>query len=68
MQPPRNFIRVLIEFPASMQNAHNDLSSRTLWLMFIIELDTGWDATPVVDDRNGIVCMNGNQDIVTVPG
>ena len=66
MQSTGNLIGVLVEFATCMQFRHDNLSCTAFRFMFVIELDAGRDAPPVVGDRNRIVTVQGDLDFGTV--
>src|SRR5437588_11595055 len=51
MQSARNFVGVLVEFPAGVELRHNDLSGRDAFTF----VDVGWNAAAVVTDGAGAV-------------
>ena len=64
VQATRDLVRILIELTARMQLGHHDFGRRTL--QFVVLLDVSRNATAIVDDRDGIVCVDDNFDVVTV--
>nr|VFJ50973.1 MAG: hypothetical protein BECKFM1743C_GA0114222_100925 [Candidatus Kentron sp. FM]VFJ51047.1 MAG: hypothetical protein BECKFM1743A_GA0114220_100905 [Candidatus Kentron sp. FM]VFK08811.1 MAG: hypothetical protein BECKFM1743B_GA0114221_100825 [Candidatus Kentron sp. FM] len=61
MQSARNFIRVIIEFSTSMQNGHNNFSSRFSFLLVYIHRN----APPIIANRNGLICVYNDINLGT---
>ena len=63
MKAARDLVAVVVEFPAGMQHRQRDFSGR---LPARMEIDR--DAAAVVDDRDGVVDVDGDVDLVAEPG
>jgi hypothetical protein len=68
MESTRDFVGVLVEFAAGMQDAHDDFGSGALGFVLVIHLDADRDATAVVADGDGVVGVDGDDDVVAVAG
>ncbi len=68
VQPARDLVAVLVELAAGVQLGQRDLGRRTLGLVLVVELDAGRNAAAVVDHRDRIVGMNGDDDVVAITG
>src|SRR5690606_17211888 len=66
VQTARDLVGVVVELPAGMQFGHDDF--RGAAMEFVVFVDVGGDAPPVVADRNTVVGMNGHDDVVAIPG
>ena len=64
VQTTRNLITVLVEFTTGVQFSHNDFGCTTT--KFIFFMNVGWNATTVVRDRNRIIRVNRDDNIITV--
>jgi len=49
-----------------VQHTHDDLGGRTLRFVLVVELDAGGNSSSVVGDRNRVVGMDGDYDIVAM--
>ena len=67
-RPPETFVAVLVELAAGVQLGQRDLGGRALGLVLVVHLDAGGDAAAVVDDRDGVVGVDGDDDVVAVAG
>ena len=63
MQAARHFVTVVVEFAAGMQHGQHDLCSRLSAAVLIY-----WYTAAVVDDRDGVVDVNSDRDLVTKAG
>ena len=68
MQPARHLVAVLVELATGVQLGHDDLGGAALGLVAVVPLDAGGDPAAVVGDRDGVVGMNGDDDLVAVAG
>ena len=66
MQAARDLVAVLVELAAGMKLGQGDLCGRSLGFVLVVEFDAGRDAAPVVDDRDRIVGMDRDDDVVAV--
>ncbi len=62
VQTTGNFIGVIIEFTACMQNSHDNFRRRNA----LFRVNTGWDTTAIIGNRHGVVRVNRYHDIFTV--
>ncbi|MNC06244.1 hypothetical protein D3C75_537510 [compost metagenome] len=62
MQAAGNFIRVIIEFTACVQNGHDYFCRRDA----LFRVDTGWDPTAIIGYGDGVVGVDRHHDIFTV--
>ena len=67
VQPARYFVAVLVKFPARVQFRQRYLCGRSFWFMLVVHLDASGNPTAVVDDADGVVGMDGYQNIVAMP-
>jgi hypothetical protein len=67
MQSAGNLVAVLIEFAAGMQFGQRDLRRRPLGVVLVVHLHAGGNAPAVVDDRDAVVGVDGDHDVVAVP-
>ena len=65
MQPAGNLVAVRVELAAGVQLRHHDFRGRALEL--VVLLDAGRNAAPVVEDRNRVVGVHGDDDLVAKP-
>jgi hypothetical protein len=68
VQTAGNLVGVLVEFAAGMQFGQRDFGRRALGSCLSSILIAGRNAAPVVGDADRVVGMNGDDDIVTMPG
>ena len=68
MQTTGDFVRILVELAAGMEYAHDDLGGRAPGLVLVVEFYAGGYAATVIGDRNRIVGMDGDDDVVAVTG
>ncbi len=68
VQPARHLVAVLVELAAGVQLGQRDLGGRALRLVLVVEFDAGWNAAAVVDDRDRVVGVDRDDDVVAMPG
>ena len=68
MQTTGNLVGVLVELAAGVQFGQRDFGGRALRLVLVVHLDADRDAAAVVGDADRIVGMDGDDDVVTMPG
>jgi hypothetical protein len=61
-------VAVLVELAAGVQHAHDDLGGAALGLVLVVHLDADRDAAAVVGDRDRVVGVDGDDDVVAVAG
>src|SRR5690606_14354977 len=66
VQPPRHRVRGLVELAAGVQLGHDDFRCAAAEL--VVFVDVGGDAASVVGHGNRIVGVDGDDDVVAVPG
>ena len=66
MQSARHLVRVVIELPACVQLGHHDLGRRTLEL--VVVLYAGRNSATIVEHRDRIIGVDGDQYLVTIAG
>ncbi len=66
MQAAGHLVRVLVELAAGVQFGHDDFGRAAV--EFVVLVDIGRDAAAVVRDGNGIVGVDGYDDIVAIAG
>src|SRR5690606_17095446 len=66
VQPPGHLVRVLVELAACVQLGHDDFGGAAAEL--VVFVDVGGNAASVVGHGNRIVGVNGDDDVVAVPG
>ncbi len=64
VQPARDLVGVLVEFPAGMELGHDDLGGRHALLL----VDLGRNAAAVINDRYGPVRIEGDGNGVAIAG
>ena len=64
MQAAGHLVGILVEFPAGVQLGHDDLGRRHAFLV----VNAGWNAAPVVGDRDRAVGVEGDGDELRVAG
>ena len=62
MQTAGNFIGVIIEFTACVQNGHDNFRCRNA----LFRVNTGWDTTAIIGNGHGVVSVNRYHNIFTV--
>jgi hypothetical protein len=68
VQAAGDLVAVLVELAAGVQLGQGDLGGRALRLVPVVELDAGRDAAAVVDHRQRVVGVDGDDDVVAVAG
>jgi hypothetical protein len=68
VQAARDLVAVLVELAAGVQLGERDLGGRALGLVLVVHLDTGGNAAAVVGDADGVVGVDGDDDVVAVAG
>ena len=68
VQPARDLVAVLVELATGMQLGQRDLGRTALGLVLVVHLDAGRNASAVVGDADGVVGMDGHDDVVAMPG
>ncbi|OIQ74854.1 hypothetical protein GALL_434870 [mine drainage metagenome] len=68
VQAAGHLVAVLVELAARMQFGQGDFGRAALGLMLVVHLHPRGDATPVVDHADRVVGMNGDGDVVAIPG
>jgi hypothetical protein len=66
MQAAGNFVAVLVELAAGMQDTHDDLGGGAFRFVLVIELDADRNAPAVVGDGDGIIRVDNHLDVVAV--
>jgi hypothetical protein len=64
VQPARDLVAVLVELAAGVQLRERDLGGRALGLVLVVQLDAGRDAAAVVGDRDRVVGVDRDDDVV----
>ena len=64
VQAARDLVAVLVELAAGVQLGQRDLGGRALRLVLVVELHAGRDAAAVVDHRDRVVGVDGDDDVV----
>ena len=64
MQATGDLVAVVVELTAGMQFRERDFRSATLRFMLVVPFDGRRNATSVVNDRNGVVGMNRDFDML----
>ncbi|MNO00393.1 hypothetical protein D3C81_2202740 [compost metagenome] len=62
MQTAGDFIGVIIEFTACVQDGHDHFGRRNA----LFRVDTGWDTTTIIGNGHGVVSVDCHHDIFTV--
>ena len=62
VQTTRNFIGVIVELTACVQNGHDHFRRRHA----LFRVNTGWDTTAIIGDRDRVVRMDRDHDVFTV--
>jgi hypothetical protein len=68
VQAAGDLVAVLVELAAGVQHAHDDLGGAALGLVLVVHLDADRDAAAVVGDRDRVVGVDGDDDVVAVTG
>ena len=68
VQAARDLVAVLVELAAGVQLGQRDLGGRALRLVLVVHLDAGRDAAAVVDHRDRVVGVDGDDDVVAEAG
>ena len=68
VQAARDLVAVLVELAAGVQLGQRDLGGRALGLVLVVHLDAGRDAAAVVEHRDRVVGVDGDDDVVAVAG
>src|SRR5690606_30263645 len=63
VQAARDLVAVLVELAAGVQLGQRDLGGRAARLVLVVHLDLDRDAPTVVDDRDWIVRVEGDDDL-----
>jgi hypothetical protein len=66
VQTARDLVAVLVELAACVQFGQSDLGRTALGLVLVVHLHAGGDAAAVVGDADGIVRVDGDDDVVAV--
>ena len=66
VQAARHLVRVLVELAARMQLGQDDFGSAAAKLVVLV--DVRWNAPAVVGHRDRVIRMDGDDDLVAVPG
>src|SRR5690606_31661431 len=67
VQAARDLVAVLVELAAGVQLGQRDLGGRAARLVLVVHLDLDRDAPTVVADRDRIVRVDGDDDLVAMP-
>jgi hypothetical protein len=67
VQAARDLVAVLVELAAGVQLGQRDLGRAALGLVLVVHLHAGRDAAAVVGDRDRVVGVDGDDDVVAVP-
>ena len=68
VQAARDLVAVLVELAAGVQLGQRDLGGRALGLVLVVHLHAGRNAAAVVDHRDRVVGVDGDDDVVAVAG
>jgi hypothetical protein len=68
VQAAGDLVAVLVELAAGVEHAHDDLGGGALGLVLVVHLDADRDAAAVVGDGDGVVGVDGDDDVVAVAG
>ena len=68
VQAARDLVAVLVELAPGVQLGQRDLGGRALGLVLVVHLHAGGDAAAVVGDADGVVGVDGDDDVVAVAG
>ncbi len=67
VQPAGYLVAVLVKLAASMQYRHDDLGSRALGFKLVVKLDADRDAAAIVGNRDRVVGVDNNLDVIAMP-
>jgi hypothetical protein len=62
VQAAGNFIGVIVELTACVQDGHDHFRRGDA----LFRVNTGWDATAIIGDGDGVIRMDGDHDVFTV--
>ena len=68
MQTTRHLVTVLVEFATSMQFGQCDFSGTAFGFVLVIHLDARRNTATVICHADGVIAVDGDDDIVTVTG
>jgi hypothetical protein len=68
VQAARHLVAVLVELAAGVQFGQRDFGGAALGLVLVVHLHAGGNAAAVVGDADGVVGMDGDHDVIAVPG
>ena len=68
VQAAGHLVAVLVELAARVQLGQGDLCRRALGLVLVVHLDAGGNPAAVVRDGDGVVGMDGDDDVIAMPG
>ena len=68
VQTARDLVAVLVELAAGMQLGQRDLGRTALGLVLVVHLHPRGDAAAVVGDADAVVAVDGDDDVVAMPG
>ncbi len=68
MQTAGDLVAVLVELAARVQFGQRDFGGRALGFVLVVHLHTGRNAAAVVDHTDGVVGVDGDQNVVAVAG
>ena len=68
VQTARDLVAVLVELAAGVQFGQGDFRRTALGLVLVVHLQARGNAAPVVGDRHRVVGVDGDDDVVAVPG
>ncbi len=66
VQTARYFVTILVELAACVQLGQRNFSRTALGLVLVIHLDARRDATAIVNHADGVVRVDGDQNIIAV--
>ncbi len=68
VQAARDLVAVLVELAAGVQLGQRDLGGTALGLVLVVHLHAGGNAAAVVGDGDRVVRVDGDDDVVAMPG
>src|SRR5690606_30694117 len=68
VQAAGDLVAVLVELAAGVQLGQRDFGGRALGLVLVVHLHPGGDAAAVVGHADGVVGVDGDDDVVAVAG